>query len=264
MATTMTTESKPSGLGPKDGDGDGRPQTGGPLLPGADRYKGDINYARRVFESGVLTLKQIGEELEIPLAKLTYRATRERWQRDPAVAAAVALTLAERAADQRREIVMITAAQQSAVLVEHRRDIKRARELVNMLFDECAALTTNLADFEEIGELLHAPNSRGVDRLNDAYRRVISLPERSASIKSLIDAMKTLIALERQAFAIEGPLQDPETPAANDGNAGVLKGLDKLMSKFDEVLAMQVPGAAQEGQGTREGQKPAASVIINV
>ncbi|MEI6423970.1 MAG: hypothetical protein WCP55_17270, partial [Lentisphaerota bacterium] len=123
-------------------------------------------------------------------------------------------------------------------LVSHRADIKAARGLAATLMQELAAVTAGLPAFDGLGEALRAEDDRGRDKLNDIYKRVISLPERSTTLNSLVNALKTLVLLERQAFGIAGLIEDPE---AVRPPAEVTRGLDQIMQKFDAVLALQAP-----------------------
>jgi hypothetical protein len=60
---------------------------------------------------------------------------------------------------------------------------------------------------ESIGQIMRSEDNNGRDKLNDFYMSVIKLPERSKTAKTLIDALKTLIDLERQAYGIKDASQ---------------------------------------------------------
>lgn len=95
------------------------------------------------------------------------------------------------------------------VRLSHRRDITRFRELVLKLLTECEAESADPAIFQEIGEILRNPDDSGQDRLNDAYQKAISLPQRIKGVKELADTLKTLVGLEREAYGID---TTPEVP----------------------------------------------------
>lgn len=61
----------------------------------------------------------------------------------------------------------------------------------------------NVSLLQQLGELLYSPDDKGMDKLNDLYMKVINLPNRVKAIKELSDTMKTLVALERQAYGLE-------------------------------------------------------------
>ncbi|MOA34409.1 hypothetical protein D3C78_1557800 [compost metagenome] len=78
------------------------------------------------------------------------------------------------------------------------------------MLEELEGLTDNRELFDQLGELLHSPDDNGVDKLNDLYQKVISLPSRTKTLKDLGDTLRVLIALERQAYSIddEQPVDD--------------------------------------------------------
>lgn len=201
----------------------------------------DWVYARAQFEAGE-SQADIAKDIGVSDTAVSLRASREGWVRDPLLLTRIAhereRQLAEKAEQARTEVITITARQQSDVLVRQRADIQRGRNVVSMLLDEVTKVSANPQLFEELGELMASPDDRGVDKLNTLYRRVISITERSTVVNTLATALKTLIMLERQAFDITGALEDPE---ATRPTADVVRGLDKIMDKFNEVLALQAP-----------------------
>ncbi len=94
--------------------------------------------------------------------------------------------------------------------MEHRGDIRRARELTNTLFDELGAQCADVSALEQLGDIMFDPDDKGRDRLNEIYQKVISLPSRVKSMKDLSDSLKTLIGLEREAYSIENKAETKE------------------------------------------------------
>jgi hypothetical protein len=78
------------------------------------------------------------------------------------------------------------------------------------LLGELQAQTGNLPGLVELGEILRQPNDNGADRLNDIYRAVISLPERSKTMKALSESLKNLVGMEREAYGLDD--KKPEQP----------------------------------------------------
>ena len=205
---------------------------------------GNWAYAQAQFEVGIASIRSIALDIGATDSAVSNRATRLGWLRDPL--ARKALQEAREAKDAeayraerdklRTEVISITAVMQSTVLVEHRSDIKAARKIVSQLLAELSTVTTGVTTFAELGEALRSEDDRGRDKLNDIYLRVISLPDRVAGINTLATALKTLVLLERQAYGISGLIEDPD---AVRPPAEVTRGLDKIMAKFDAVLALQ-------------------------
>ena len=108
--------------------------------------------------------------------------------------------------------------QVATVRLAHRKDIHRARSLTNALLDELEKQTDpdTLVLLDDIGELLRAPDANGMDKLNDLYQKVISLPERSKTMKVLAESLQKLVDMERQAFGMDAKGADGAAP----GTAG--------------------------------------------
>ena len=208
--------------------------------PPIDWAKGQAMY-----ESGACSLGQIAKALGCTDSAVSMRAGRYGWTRDPAGIARLADERAARLAlsskEEREKVIAVTAQMQSKVLVGHRKDIARARAVVSTLLDELGSVSDPAmqANLDHLGDLLAEPDENGkLDRLNKVYRRVISMQERINGVNTLSTALRTLIMLERQAFNIEGALVDPDV---TKDTQEVVKGLDTIMAKFDQVLAMQAP-----------------------
>lgn len=100
------------------------------------------------------------------------------------------------------EIIDAVAIDEATVRISHRKDITRFRMLVLRLLAECEAEASDPAVFAELGEILRRPDDNQQDKLNDAYHKAISLPQRIKGVKELADTLKTLIGLEREAYGI--------------------------------------------------------------
>lgn len=228
---------------------------------------GDWTYAQVQYEIGIKSIKVIAQEIGATDSAVSNRATRQGWIRDPLARKKMQEEIEAIASERyrkeheayRSEVISITATMQSTVLVEHRGDIKKARAIVSQLLEELSAVTTGIEEFEHLGEFLESPDDRGIDRLNKIYTRIISMPDRVASINALATALKTLILLERQAFGISGLIEDPEAVRAP---AEVTRGLDKIMAKFNQVLSLQAP--APETKSQASGPRSESEVIVDV
>ena len=120
-----------------------------------------------------------------------------------------------------KAIVDGNAAQLTTVRLSHRQDIKRGRSIVMRLLDELELQTgpENAALLEELGVLLRKEDDKGVDKLNDLYQRVISLPGRAKTMKDLGETLRVLIGLERQAFGLD------DAPEGEGGDKSFLEAM---------------------------------------
>lgn len=179
------------------------------------------------YRAGIKALRQIADEHGISEGAIRKRAKRDDWTRD----------LSERIQDKAEQLVRKEAVRNSVrkeatvterVLVEvnaqavadirlaHRKDIQRARTLTNSLLSELEAQTDpdTLVMLQELGELLRKEDSTGQDRRNDLYNKVISLSERSKTMKTLADSLRSVVDMERTAFGMDKEQEKTADPLA--------------------------------------------------
>lgn len=164
------------------------------------------------YRAGVLSLRQIGAEHGISDTAIRKRARRDGWERDlSARVKAKADDLVRREAVRgsvrtdtacEREVIEANASLQANVVLKSRGDIQKARVLVMKLLDELERMSENGDLFDQLADLMRDPKANA-DKLQQVYQKVINLPARIDSMKKLAEALKTLIALEREAFGID-------------------------------------------------------------
>lgn len=120
-----------------------------------------------------------------------------------------------------RDIVDANATMQADAVLGQRKDISRSRGVVKKLFAELETQLDCAEDFAKLGELMASPDDNGTDKLNDLYRKVMSLPSRVDSAKKLADALRVLIELERKVLRIKDDT-----------------GLEDAAKKFGDGVAM--------------------------
>ncbi len=178
------------------------------------------------YRAGLLSLREIASQHGISEGAIRKRAKRDDWSRD------ISAKVKERADDlvrkaevrkqvrseakfSERVLIEATAEVVAAVRMEHRGDIRRAREITNALFDELRAECADVTALEKLGELMYEPDDKGQDKLNEIYHKVIGMPERVKSLKALSEALKNLIGLEREAYSIK----EDEPASVNKGTS---------------------------------------------
>lgn len=183
--------------------------------------KPDWEAIETAYRAGVMSLREIASQHGISEGAIRKRAKRDDWSRD------INAKIQQKADDlvRRQEVrkqvrnestlterVLIEATAEviATVRMEHRGDIRRARELTNTLFDELGAQCADVSALEQLGDIMFDPDDKGRDRLNEIYQKVISLPSRVKSMKDLSDSLKTLIGLEREAYSIENKAETKE------------------------------------------------------
>lgn len=127
-----------------------------------------------------------------------------------------------------REIVEANAELQANVIRSHRHDITRYRALCSDLLEEIELQTGERVTFEQLGEIMAEEST---DRMNALFQKALSTPTRVDAVKKLVDTLKVLIGLERQAFGI-----------ADNANGDANRGKSPLDDLFN-ALSGSVFGA---------------------
>jgi hypothetical protein len=109
------------------------------------------------------------------------------------------------------QIVDANGAMVANVRLGHRKSIARGHALCEALLAELEAQTFDKVLMEKLATLMRKPDDEGHDRLNEIYRKVISMPGRVDTAKKLIETMKSVVSMEREAYGID--TAPSETPA---------------------------------------------------
>jgi hypothetical protein len=112
------------------------------------------------------------------------------------------------AAASERDIVEANAALQSTIILSHRRDIQRSRALSLKLLEELEQQTDNPDLLEQLAAALYDPDDKGMSKRLELFDKVISLGSRASTMKTLADALRNLVAMERQAFGLDEKKED--------------------------------------------------------
>lgn len=169
------------------------------------------------YRAGILSLREIAGECGGTEGAIRKRAKRDGWERDLSAkihAKADALVRkaevrSEYAAASERHIIEANAERIAQVRGEHRADIARLRALALRLLAECEAEAADPAAFAELGEILRRPDDNQQDKLNDAYMKAISLPQRIKGVKELAETLRVLVTMEREAYGIAAEAPKP-------------------------------------------------------
>ncbi len=184
------------------------------------RNKTDWETISRHYRAGCRSLRDIGNEYGISEGAIRKRAKKEGWPRDlseqiKAKATEKVRIEAVRGGTQgasERSIIEAESDIQSRVALSHRKDIPQKRELVAKLFAEIEAMTDNKELSETLQEALANDDAKV---LAQAVNKVVSLPQRIKGTADLVNAYKTLIMLEREAFGINDDAGSSEDALAN-------------------------------------------------
>lgn len=228
-------------------------------------HQQDWVYAQAQYEANIKSVPLIAKEIGVGPTAIYARASTHGWTRNLEARAQLDIELriaaeaetAKAVSVERERATRVNAEMQARVLVTHRHDIGRAREITQRLWEQVQDILDSQPALEALGQALRDENARGQDRENDAYHAVIALPGLVDMVKKLSDAQKTQFQLERQAFGIVGALEDPEvTVPTGVGTSDI----DKILGKFDLVLKSKSPGVSGSTSG---GSMPVLGEIID-
>ncbi|MBE9589976.1 hypothetical protein IM753_03085 [Moraxella sp. K127] len=175
------------------------------------------------YRAGIKTLRQIASEHDVAHSAIAKRAKRDDWSRDLSAKiekkaeelvnkSLVNTEVNKERSATEKQVIDANAQAILEVRLSHRKDINKAKNLMNALLDELGSQTIERELYERLGEFLRDEDEKGIDKLNDLYQKVISTPSRVQSMQKLADTMKTLITLEREAFNIGKEVEKTSDP----------------------------------------------------
>ena len=196
------------------------PKAAGKAAPDWERIELD-------YRAGVMSLREIAaQHPDTNHVAIARKAKSEGWTRDLSerikakaedlvTRAAVTADVTAARAVTEKQVVEANALDQASVRLAHRKDIQRKRSIVARLMDELEAQVgpENAALLADLGEIMREPDDNGQDKLNDLYRKIISLPERAKTAKTLAETLRITVDMERQAFGMDAKGADA-TPGA--------------------------------------------------
>lgn len=165
------------------------------------------------YRAGLLSVREIAAACGVSHTAIQKRAKAQGWERDlqakikakadalvaKSEVSKLVATPEELATE--RAIVDSNAKVIADVRVSHRKDIARARGLAMKLLEELEVETDNIDLLEQLESAIAGED--GSDGMLRAFQRVTSTSGRIDSAKKLAEAMKVLVAMEREAYNIE-------------------------------------------------------------
>lgn len=172
--------------------------------------KPDWDIIEREFSKGILSNRQIAEQHGISETAIRKKAKQFGWVKDLKEKIRLATEKQVRKKEfakssqnklNERDEIEIAAETQATIILTHRKDISKSRTIGTKLLLELESQTDNSELYQQLAELMLKTDAN-FDKLNDTYKKVISMPGRVDSFKKLTDSLKTTIGLERQAFGL--------------------------------------------------------------
>lgn len=141
------------------------------------------------------------------------------------------------------KIVNAGAEQVFEIRLFHRKSTARLQAIIAAQMEELEASSgpDQAQRLRDLGELMRSENENGSDKLNDIYRAVIGLPDRSRVAKQLAETLRIAIDLERREFGMDKTQvnTDPLTElikriSTSNGSAFTPVAVDPAYSGGDE------------------------------
>ncbi|MDF2489437.1 MAG: hypothetical protein K0S77_2059 [Pseudomonas sp.] len=177
----------------------------------------DWEAIERAYRAGLLSIREIASAHEVSHTAINKRAKRDGWDRDlkakiKAKADAlvskreVSTEVSSKQAETERQIIELNAEVIANIRMAHRGDISRGRRLTNKLLDELESLTEEQGTIKELIEQLKDGDHEDGEAMADALalaKKMSALPARTKTMRELAETLKTLVALERQAYDLD-------------------------------------------------------------
>jgi hypothetical protein len=193
-----------------------------------ERKSVDWEAIEREYRAGQLTVVEIGRQHGLSHTAINKRAKRDGWTRNLAdrVRKEVSARLVSEKVSPEAERAAIEPAVARGVQVvrEHRASIGRGQRLLSALFGELEEAAENRDEIEAAIEEETEDDDTGKRRA--MMHRAVALPSRAGVIVNLSNALRTLVALERQAFNLgdwlDGNDRAADVPVTHDRRKAAL------------------------------------------
>ena len=177
----------------------------------------DWERIEQLFRAGLLSVREIASACGVSHTAINKRSKVEGWDRDlnAKIKAKADSLVSKREVSTKvstetlateRGIVEANAEVIADIRMAHRTDIGRSRRLTNLLLDELESLTEEQGTIKELIAQLKDGDGDDADAMSDMLalaNKMGALPSRTKTMKELAETLKTLVALERQAYDLD-------------------------------------------------------------
>ena len=200
----------------------------------------DWEAIEREYRGGQLSVAEIGRKFGVSHTAIQKKAKKRNWARDltERVKSEIAARMVAEGLQPAREAATIEHSVQRGVMIltGQRGRIGRTSEIVAKLLEELHDTTDNLAEIEDAIHDETEDDESGKRRAR--MLAAVALPSRSAVVNNLTQSLKTLIALERQAYNL-GDAGDPDESASTRAVLDRLNGDQRKQLRAIALAASQ-------------------------
>lgn len=197
------------------------------------------------YRAGLLSVREIAASQGVSHVAIAKRAKRDGWERDlgakikakadalvTSQAVTTSVTTEKTVTD--KAIVDANAQVIANIRIAHRTDIARSRALAMSLLSELEQQTEHTDLYEQLVDALAASEENISQQRMTAFRRAIEVSGRTSTMKLLSDTLKTLIALEREAYNLTEPAIQINNVMSNNISAGAMQAeIDAIARRLD-------------------------------
>jgi hypothetical protein len=177
----------------------------------------DWERIEQLFRAGLLSVREIASACGVSHTAINKRSKAEGWERDlkAKIKAKADSLVSKREVSSKvstetlateRGIVEANAEVIADIRMAHRTDIGRSRRLANKLLDELESLTDEQGTIKSLIKQFKEGDQEDGEAMADMLalaNKIGALPSRTKTMKELAETLKTLVALERQAYDLD-------------------------------------------------------------
>lgn len=191
------------------------------------RRRVDWDAVERDYRATQMTLRELGEKHGADSGAISRQAQKHGWSRDltPAVrqatnAALIEATISSQISDSQQNLsstVQAVAHQNTQIILGHRTGLQRITKIKETLLGHIEQAAIHLPDLADVIEMVRNPDENGVDKANDALRKVLGRTALVDDLKKLAEVDERVRKGEREAFGITSLGEDdkPKDPLAD-------------------------------------------------
>lgn len=183
----------------------------------------DWDAVERDFRTGKFTSRELGAKYGVSHVAVTKRAKAKGWAQDltehirqatNAKLTAALVTNEVNGSFQKVTNVVAAAVEVNAqVILGHRTGLKRITSIKETLLNHIEQAAQQLPDLAEVIEMVRSPDENGIDRANDAMKKVLGRSALVDDLKKLAEVEERVRKGEREAYAIDAKDNDPDSQA---------------------------------------------------
>jgi hypothetical protein len=218
------TPAKPSSAQPTPATSQAGASTADSAKAEGKRRRIDWEAVERDYRTGKFTLRELEAKHRAGYAKISARAKREGWTKDladvvrqatkAALIAEVATARATEGQSEATSVVLAAAELNKQVILQHRAELRAARQIAMDLLAEVQSQRLLAADNELLAQVL-AGEADDIKQIAEAQRvvhKALATGSRVSSIKALAETLTKLHLGERTAFSLDESTDAPPPP----------------------------------------------------